>query len=393
MSVKKEESGTRPGKLDIVLMSAGDPLNVFSFSGSLYYMTRALQAQFPDIKIIRHSRSFWFPLLQRFVLKGTKRRVDPYYWRSLNRLFARCLRRRWRRQRVVIIGVVNAALVGELAQSVPVINISDSTFDLMRTEHEIFWSLGKNSAARAEEDERNSIIHAVHNSFSSKWAARSAIDHYGAQTKDVSVISWGCNFEMVPATELRQSSPNREVCRLLFIGGEWVRKGGDIVCAAADILVGKGIPVRVDCVGAPAPEDLPPKPWLHHHGYLSKSNEDQMTLLRSLMRDADLLFLPTRRDCTPMVFAEANAYGTPALTRDVGGVADVVRDGANGIVLPEKADAIDFAAVIESLWKDPDRYAQLRTSAREEYETRLNWGVWARRIAEIIENLAATGRI
>ena len=94
-----------------------------------------------------------------------------------------------------------------------------------------------------------------------------------------------------------------------------------------------------------------------------------------------------------MVFAEANAYGTPALTRDVGGVADVVRDGANGIVLPEDADAAQFAAAIESIWNNPASYAQLRSSARHEYETRLNWAVWARRIAQLVEDLASAGRI
>jgi glycosyltransferase involved in cell wall biosynthesis len=111
------------------------------------------------------------------------------------------------------------------------------------------------------------------------------------------------------------------------------------------------------------------------------------------MRDADLLFLPTRKDCTPMVFAEANAYGTPAVTRDVGGVADVVHNGANGIVLREDADAAEFAAAIESLWNNPDRYAELRSSARLEYETRLNWGAWARGIAQLVENLSVTRRI
>ena len=379
--------------LHIALLSSSDPLDVHSFSGTIYYMARALRLEFPRMEIVRSSRPFWFSPLQRLVLRVSKGRVDPYYWRFLNRWFASRLGGRWRGQRVVVIGVVNSALVAELAASVPVINISDATFDLMRTEHEVFWSLDRTTAARAEEAELNSIMRSVHDSFSSQWAANSAIRHYGARPEDVSVISWGCNFDAVPATEVRSSTFNRSECRLLFIGGEWIRKGGDIVCAAADILASKGIPLRVDLVGVLPPEDLQPRPWLHHHGYLSKADAGQLLLLHSLMRDADLLFLPTRRDCTPMVFAEANAYGTPALTRDVGGVGDVVRDGANGIVLPEIADATQFAAAIEFLWNSPDRYAQLRASARREYETRLNWGVWAKGIAQLVETLAARHRI
>jgi glycosyltransferase involved in cell wall biosynthesis len=376
----------------VVLISSTDPLDVHSFSGTIYYMARALQAEFPNLEIVRSSRPFWFPPLQRAVLRATRKNVDPYYWRTLNRWFARRLSKGWRGERVVVIGVVNASLVSELAAQVPVINISDATFDLMRTEHEVFWSLDKRTAARAEEDELNSIVRSVHNSFSSEWAARSAIVHYGAPPERVSVISWGCNFDAVPISELR-STPSRKECRLLFIGGEWMRKGGDIVCAVADILATKGIPVHVDAVGAPPPEDLPPYPWLHYRGYLSKGKKDELALLRSLMRDADLLFLPTRKDCTPMVFAEASAYGTPAVTRDVGGVADVVRDGANGVVLPENADVAQFAAAIESLWRDPARYAHLRTSTRREYEDRLNWDVWARKIRELVDELTAANSI
>jgi glycosyltransferase involved in cell wall biosynthesis len=391
--MRGEGLGVGGGPPHVVLISSSDPLDVHSFSGSIYYMAKALMSEFPRMEIMRSSRPVWFFALQRLVLKATKSRIDPYYWRPLNRWFARRLVKHWQRQRVIVIGVVNAALVAELAASVPVINISDSTFDLMRTEHEVFWSLDRKTAARAEEVEMNSIRRSVHNSFSSRWAADSAILHYGAPDADVSVISWGCNFETVPAADVRPSAFVRSECRLLFIGGEWFRKGGDVVFAAAEILAEKGIPLRVDLVGVAPPEDLPPRPWLHHHGYLSKADTEQLALLRSLMRDADLLFLPTRKDCTPMVFAEANAYGTPALTRDVGGVADVVRDGANGIVLPEDADAAQFAAAIESIWKNPASYAQLRSSARREYETRLNWAVWARRIAQVVEDLASAGRI
>jgi glycosyltransferase involved in cell wall biosynthesis len=375
----------------VALISSSNPLDVHSFSGTIFYMARALRAEFPNLEIVRSSRPRWFEPMQRLVTKATRRRVDPYYWRSLNRWFAKRLARRWRGRPVVVIGVVNASLVAELASLVPVINISDSTFELMRSEHEVFWSLDRRTALRAEEDERNSILRSIHNSFSSCWAGRSAIDHYGARPEDVSVISWGCNFDPVPASEVRPLS-SRDECRLLFIGGEWLRKGGDVMFAAADMLASKGIPVRVDVVGAP-PEALPERSWLHYRGYLSKGNPEHLALLRSLMCNAELLLLPTRRDCTPMVFAEANAYGTPAVTRDVGGVADVVRDGANGIVLPEDADAAAFAEVIEQLWKSPQRYEKLRASTRLEYDNRLNWGAWARHIRETVELLSANGAI
>ena len=94
-----------------------------------------------------------------------------------------------------------------------------------------------------------------------------------------------------------------------------------------------------------------------------------------------------------MVFSEANAYGTPVVTRAVGGVADVVRDGVNGIVLPEDAGPSSFADAIAAAWGDPDRYRDLRDGARKTYDGRLNWAKWAEAIAAIIRDLEARGRV
>jgi glycosyltransferase involved in cell wall biosynthesis len=356
-------------------------------------MVAALREIFPSMEVVRSSRPFWFRRFQNMILKASKGRIDPYYFRTLNRYFARRLARRWRGERVLVIGVVNASLIAELASFLPVLNVTDSTFELMRNYYATFAKLSRRTAARAEDDELHSITRSVHNSFSSRWAADSAIRDYGAAPTDVSVISWGCNLDDLDAAEIRSPDERGPECRLLFIGGDWVRKGGDVVIAAAEILVERGIPVRADFVGAAPSDGLPDRSWVNHHGFLSKANPAELERLHAIMRDADFLFLPTRQDCTPMVFAESNAYGTPAITRDVGGVADVVHDGDNGIVLGEEASPADFASAIEGAWRDRNGYERLRRTSRQEYERRLNWRSWAKAIAEIIDDLEEKGRI
>ena len=382
---------TKP--LRIVFVSSSDPLDVRSFSGVPVHMVAALRELFPSMEVVRSSRPFWFRRFQNMVLSASKGQIDPYYFRPLNRYFARRLARRWRGDRVLVIGVVNAALVAELAAFVPVLNVTDSTFELMRNYYATFSRLNRRTAARAEEDELHSITRSVHNSFSSRWAAQSAIRNYGAVPSKVSVVSWGCNLDDLDAGEIRSPADRGLECRLLFIGGDWERKGGDVVFAATEILRQRGIAVRVDLVGGKPAGGLPPGSGMHHHGFLSKAEEGEFQQLRTLMRDADFLFLPTRQDCTPMVFAECNAYGTPAVTRDVGGVADVVRDADNGIVLKEEASPTDFANAIEAAWRDREGYEKLRRSSRQEYERRLNWRSWAKSIAQIIDDLDEKGRI
>jgi len=130
-----------------------------------------------------------------------------------------------------------------------------------------------------------------------------------------------------------------------------------------------------------------------YHGRLDKNDPDQLEQMIELYRRATFFVLPTQQDCTPMVFAEANAFGTPAVTCDIGGISDVVRDGENGRVLRTEAAAEDYADAIEDLWQDRRRYEALRRSSRDAYEQRLNWRAWARGMVALVRSLEAQRKI
>jgi glycosyltransferase involved in cell wall biosynthesis len=379
--------------LQLKFLSSHDPLNVRAFSGTIFHMIRALQEVFPDIEIVRHARPARISRLAETMMRVSNSRINLDYWRPLNRFFAKRLARRWRGQRVLVIGVVNAAVVSELAGLVPVMNVTDATFELMHNFYADFSRYSRRTATVADEIERASILRSVHNSFSSRWAADSAVRYYGAPEDKVSVESWGSNLAPVPRDAVRDPVSRNTRCRLLFLGADWIRKGGDVVCETAQLLASRNLSIQVDLVGSFPPDNVSDGPWLHRHGFLSKGDPAQAAKLQSLIQDADFLFLPTRQDTYGMVFGEANAYGTPALTRAVGGVADVVRNGVNGIVLEEDATPADFAGVIEAVWRDPSVYQRLRESSRREYEERLNWRSWAEAIARIVARLDASNQI
>ena len=390
-SVLNESShGGQP--LHIAFVSSHDPSNIRAFSGTIFHMAEALRAGFPEIEFVHSWCPVWFTRFTNIVSKVTKGRANPHFWRPFNKLFAKRLAHRWQGRRVLVIVVVNAALASELAPLVPVMNITDATFELMRQFYAYFGRYSRRAAAVGEIIERRSIQLSAHNSFPSSWAANSAIRHYGAAQEKVSIDAWGSNLAPVGREEVREIETGEKAFRLLFLGAEWLRKGGDVVWDAANLLAQRGVPIQLDLVGSTPTEALPDRPWLRMHGFLSKAKASEADQLRELIRDADLLFLPTRQDTYGMVFGEANAYGTPALTRAVGGVGDVVRDGVNGILLPQDATPSDFADAIQSLCEDRERYRALRESARQEYENRLNWQTWADAIAGRVETLKMQGR-
>jgi glycosyltransferase involved in cell wall biosynthesis len=389
---KLSNSSTK-NALRIAFVSSSDPLDIHSFSGTLYHMAQALQAVVPQLEIVRRTTPFWFSYMQRLIEIVSKGRVNVASWPILNRHFSSRLSRRWEGQRVVFVTVVASSLAAELSKYAPVIHISDATPELLLNLYPDYPSLTDSAAALAEKTEGRCIRRAVHNSFASDWAAASAISHYGADPNNVSVIPWGCNIADVPATDLREGGRTGNVCKLLFVGVGWLRKGGDVVCDAARMLVERGIPIQLDLVGSIPPDSLAQPPWMVAHGFLNKNNEEDTMLMRSLMREADFLFVPSRQEAYGIVFAEASAYGTPSVTRNVGGVSTVVKDGKNGIILNETATPEDFANAIEKTWLNRSGYIELRKSTRRRYEKHLNWSAWAAGIADQLGQLAQRGKI
>lgn len=375
----------------IVVIGSGDPYDVRLFSGTTRSMTLAIERRFRNVIVIRNPRKPLFALFRKIVRRATLGRIDPIIWPWLSRIAALGLARRIAPlQPRVVISIANSGVTAELAKHLPVIQISDTTFALMRDFYDSFKRLGPRAARMGEAIEQASITHSTAISVSSPWAAKSVCEHYGKPSEAVHVASWGCNFPAVEDDQLVTDPDAGSVCRLLFVGLDWQRKGGDIVLDTARIFAKRQFDFQIDLVGARPSGDVD-VPQVKVHGLLRKSEPAENAKLIELFRNASLLFLPTRQDCTPMVFAEANAYSVPAVSSDVGGVGGVITSGENGLLLPGVADAEAFALAIMGLWRDWPRYLALRKTSRKAYLERLNWDAWSKQIAAMIDGLAEGG--
>ncbi|GGC85814.1 D-inositol-3-phosphate glycosyltransferase [Tersicoccus solisilvae] len=84
--------------------------------------------------------------------------------------------------------------------------------------------------------------------------------------------------------------------------------------------------------------------------------------LAAAFRAADVVVMPSAHESFGLVALEAQACGTPVIATDAGGLAEAVRDGETGILVPGREPA-DWADALARLHDDPAERAALATGA------------------------------
>ena len=152
--------------------------------------------------------------------------------------------------------------------------------------------------------------------------------------------------------------------RVLFLGQINLRKGVARLFDAIRLL--KDEPIEFQFVG-PAqisiPDDIRSKPRVRWFGRVSRGET------ASFYRSADVLIFPTLSDGFGLTQLEAQAYGLPIIaSRDCG---DVVRDGVNGLRLPDLSGESIADALQRCLCK-PNRLRTFAENAIQSEKTGLN---------------------
>lgn len=83
-----------------------------------------------------------------------------------------------------------------------------------------------------------------------------------------------------------------------------------------------------------------------------------------LMRQAQVLCLPSHGEGTPNCVMEAMASGLPVVATEVGGIPDIIETDRTGILVP-RGDVSSLAEALMSLLRDPSRRARMGEAAYE----------------------------
>ena len=211
----------------------------------------------------------------------------------------------------------------------------------------------------------------------SQWAKASVVDDYQVPADRVHAVYPGVDMaEFQPCVRPEHRGP----ARILFVGGDFVRKGGPDLVAAVAALQGEA---ELDIVTSAFDIDIPRGAAIRVHRNVTPNSAK----LAELHARADIFALPSRGDCHSLAIAEAMASGLPIVSTTVGAIPELVRNGHNGILVPPACpDQLTHA--LQLLTVDPSLRQRMgvasRTIAELEHDTASNW----RRIFELMSTIA-----
>jgi glycosyltransferase involved in cell wall biosynthesis len=242
--------------------------------------------------------------------------------------------------------------------------------------------------ARANARERSVYQGAAAIFTISEKLRESFIEHYGIPENRVLAVNAGANFDIdaIPARPSAVAQGHRPT--ILFVGKQFMRKGGDILLDAFR-KVRTIIPdARLLILGAGGLDIV--DPGVEVLGYLSKDIPRENERIIECFREADVFCLPTRYDPFPNVVREAMFFRLPCVTTDIWAMPEMVVDGETGFTVPVN-DANSVADRLIRILRDPDLARRMGAAGRRRAEERFTWKATVGKMHERIEQV--TGRM
>lgn len=185
--------------------------------------------------------------------------------------------------------------------------------------------------------------------------------------------------------------PEKKECNLLFVGTWLDRKGVYYLADAFGLAAKRNLEIRLTVAGCSIPAEQVKKMF-------ATEARDRVRVIPFVNREGipavyashDIFVFPSLVEGMPLTLLEAMATGMPVVTTNTCGMADVVEDEVNGLLVPA-ADTERLAGGIERLCQSPDLRKRLGLAGQETMR-RYTWERVTEKLEKIFVLAARNGR-
>lgn len=192
--------------------------------------------------------------------------------------------------------------------------------------------------------------------FTSRWAARQAIEHYGLDESAVHCVG------IFGETELPERDRYAGRHQFTFVSTNFAAKGGRVTLAAFQRVRARHPDASLVIVGAP-PSGAGAETNVTYAGYLRKEVVRESQRFREILAQSRALVHPTNSDIAPLIVVEAGYFGCPAISVRRFAIPELIDDRVNGLLVDDASDVATLAEAMNWMIEQKTDYMRMRQQA------------------------------
>jgi glycosyltransferase involved in cell wall biosynthesis len=213
----------------------------------------------------------------------------------------------------------------------------------------------------------------------SNWTRDSIIRDYNIDPRKVYVVGVGVSLPV--KSLLKRNYDNHNI---IFIGREWVHKGGPLLLGAFSLIRNKFPDATLTIIGC---NPIIREKNVKILGVLDKKIDSERKIIEDALSGAGVLCVPSIFEAYGICFLESQLYGIPPITFEGEGRSDSIKNGETGILLKERtSEAISNA--ITDLFSNPDKASKMGQAGNDFVKNNLTWDHVAERVLNVIKENA-----
>ncbi len=187
--------------------------------------------------------------------------------------------------------------------------------------------------------------------FTSRWAARRAIEHYGLDESAVHCVG------IFGETELSERDRYQGGHQFTFVSTNFAAKGGPVVLAAFKRVRERHPQASLVIVGA---EPSGAETNVTYAGYLRKEVVQESQRFCEILAQSLALVHPTTSDIAPLIVVEAGYFGCPGISVRKFAIPELIDDRVNGLLVDDASDVAALAEAMNWMIEQKTDYMRMR---------------------------------
>lgn len=206
----------------------------------------------------------------------------------------------------------------------------------------------------------------------SQWLAKDLIENTGVAPDKVHSVGGGCNIDVSSIDHSKKKGT-----RFLFVGKDFERKNGKLVCDAFRIFSEKHPEAELYIIGPNTCPEIEMCPNIHFEG--RKTYQE----LIHYYNMCDYFVMPSKFEAYGLVFAEALCFGLPCIGANRFAMPEFIQDGQNGFLLNDIESANELSVLMEKLYIT-EKISQYVMEHQGYYCEKYSWDAVAKRMLKVI---------